>query len=803
MVTEMNVRTERRRIYTPVMLALVMLTVFAGQRAEAIEAGTVIFARGQVSAERDPPVPLAKGDAVLVADAIVTGQAARAQLLMLDGAKVAIRPNSRLLIEEFLYASGEPVPEGTAAASESGDRAVYRLIKGGFRSITGAIGKENEADYEVRTPVGTLGIRGTDYTALLCQDDCEWAKEAGGSPLSNGLHVSVVSGIVVFRNEYGDFELTAGQKFVVPLTDRRPQRVGEPGETDGQDSADGPTDDETPETPITGTDPDGNMRDLTDPTTDPGNRTISWSNGPLPLTLFSGFAGTQDNTPVEYVLDAGNNLDGFVGPHPESGVVVRASFGIGTAANVETGFDPVTMLRWGRWSGGMANITLDTGTDASQDLSLQSLHWISGPEWMTPPVIPLLGAVDYSLIGNTSPTNNFGEIGVLGSATFLADFTNMQVFSTLNLDIGQSSWFASGSGNIGAGAGLPAHQFSGFYNNVTVDGFSTDFGFFSGFFSEPGNTPDPDLPGGAGLTYTLFDDLNQWVSGALVFGSPVAAPPGNRTISWSTAPVGGVGAAFVGTQDNAPGEYLLDGANNLDGFAGPYPTAFLPSPGATPPVRATFGVGTASNSETGLDSVTMLRWGRWSGGTANITLEDGTDASQDLSQQSLHWVSGPEWFGPPVIPLSGAVDYSLIGNTSPTDNSGNVGVLGSASFMADFTNMKVFSDLVLTINQVTWTTSGGVGDIGSGVGLPAHQFSGSYANIAITGRPTGPVTSTNGFFSGFFSDPGNTPDPSLPGGVGMTYTLTDENGGDGGVVVSGALVFGDPVLSAPAQGGGP
>ena len=200
----------------------------------------------------------------------------------------------------------------------------------------------------------------------------------------------------------------------------------------------------------------------------------------------------------------------------------------------------------------------------------------------------------------------------------------------------------------------------------------------------------------------------------------------------------------------------------------------------------------------------MLRWGRWSGGTASITLEDGTDASQDLSQQSLHWVSGPEWFGPPVIPLSGAVDYSLIGNTSPTDNSGNVGVLGSASFMADFTNMKVFSDLVLTINQVTWTTSGGVGDIGSGVGLPAHQFSGSYANIAITGRPTGPVTSTNGFFSGFFSDPGNTPDPSLPGGVGMTYTLTDENGGDGGVVVSGALVFGDPQPALPpAIGGGP
>ncbi|MCZ6716628.1 MAG: FecR family protein, partial [Gammaproteobacteria bacterium] len=177
----MNVQKGRRRIYKLAMLVLATLTVFAGQRADAIEAGKAIFVKGPVSAEREPPVPLAKGDAVLVADTIVTGEAARAQLLMLDGAKVAIRPNSRFLIEEFLYPSGEPVPEGTPVASASGDRAVFRLIKGGFRSITGAIGKENEADYEVRTPVGTLGIRGTDYTVLLCQDDCDSAPEAGGS----------------------------------------------------------------------------------------------------------------------------------------------------------------------------------------------------------------------------------------------------------------------------------------------------------------------------------------------------------------------------------------------------------------------------------------------------------------------------------------------------------------------------------------------------------------------------------------------------------------------------------------------
>lgn len=512
----MTVKPERRARFTLVMLS--MLIVCASQTAQANEAGKIIFAKGPVSAERDPPVPLAKGDSILVADEIVTGEAARAQLLMLDGAKIAIRPNSRLLIEEFLYASGESAPEGTPVASASHDRAVYRLIKGGFRSITGAIGKENEADYEVRSPVGVLGIRGTDYTVLLCQNDC-------GSE-QNGLHISVTSGIVVFRNEFGEFEVTAGQQFLVPLTDRRPQHLAAPQDDGDEESNDGPSDDNTPEMPIRGIDNDGSPIDLTDPNPpDQGERSIGWSSGTLEPTSFAGFSGAQDNTPAEYILDAGNNLEAFIGPYPDpTGGVVGASFAIGTATNVETGFDSVTMLRWGRWSGGTANITLMSGGDVSQDLTLQSLHWTSSPEWMTPPVMPITGAVDYTLIGNTSPTNNFGAVGVLGSATFFADFTNMVVASGLNLDIAGVNWIASGSGAIGGG--IAAHLFSGFYDFVTIDGFNADYGFFSGFFSEPGNTPDSDWPGGVGLTYTLYDDRNEWVSGAVIFGDPVAAQPG-------------------------------------------------------------------------------------------------------------------------------------------------------------------------------------------------------------------------------------------------------------------------------------
>ncbi len=538
MVTKMTVQYGQQRLTTLAMLAI--LAISAVQTARANEAGKVLFTKGPVSAEREPPVPLAKGDAILAADTVVTGEAARAQLLMLDGAKVAIRPNSRLLIEEFLFAIGDVAPAGEPVASTTGDRAIFRLIKGGFRSITGTIGKDRQDEYEVRTPVGTLGIRGTDYSVLLCQGDCDSTTDEDGSSLQDGLHVSVTSGIVVFSNEFGDIEVMAGNSIVIPLADRRPQRVGAPQGGGDEDSGDDPTDEEAPETPDVITDPNGNEMNITDPNAPPTDRTISWSTAPVRFNS-ALFTGTQDNGPDQYFLDGADNLVGFDGPYPtdfypppDGAAPVQGTFAIGTATNTDTGLDSVTMLRWGRWSGGMATITLEDGSDASQDLSMQSLHWVSSPEWLMPPVLPIGGSVDYTLVGNTSPTDNNGNVGVLGTASFTANFTTMQVFNDLFLTINGSTWSATGVGDIGSRIGLPAHQFSGGYNSITImdatGGVTTSTdGYFSGFFSDPGNTQDPDVPGGVGLTYALTDanggDGGVVVSGALAFGDPVPSAP--------------------------------------------------------------------------------------------------------------------------------------------------------------------------------------------------------------------------------------------------------------------------------------
>ena len=538
-------------------LALVLVLANPATVIAADAAGEMLFVKGPVSAEREPPVSLAKGDTVFVADTIATGEAARAQILMLDGAKIAIRPNSRFRIEEFSYqAPGASAP----VASTKKDRSISRLLKGGFRTITGAIGKQHEEDYQVRTPVGVLGIRGTDYTAVFCLGDCGWAPGvAAGVRIEDGLYLGVTAGIIFFRNETGEFELKAGQFAFVPLSDRKLRRLSVPpavlldesdlnrdaggdplsppdkaGLGSGFDSTLGtrrvPDKDrqdngsltstvpgaDAPEQAIIGVDADGTPVDLTPGTRPPpGNRIIGFATSPLGL---SGFSGVQDNSPGEYQLDAANNVTGFAGSIMARGVPEPAVFDIGTALQAETGFHAVTMLRWGRWSGGMASITLADGTDASQDLGAQSLHWISSPQ-SAPPLIPLSGSASYSLAGATAPTDNAGNVGVLGSATLFADFTNMLVTSTLTLNINLSAWVASGTGDIGTSAQstLANHLFSGFYNVVPIDGVVGGNGNFSGFFSGPGPaTADPMFPGGAGLTFFLQDPITgTQVSGAV------------------------------------------------------------------------------------------------------------------------------------------------------------------------------------------------------------------------------------------------------------------------------------------------
>lgn len=541
-------RLETRRA----QFSLAFLSLLLPGLAAAADAGSILFTKGSVTAERVPAVKLAKGDTVLDDDTIATGDASRAQLLMIDGAKIAIRPNSVVRIDEYAYAESN-----ATVVTQSDNKSVMSLVKGGLRTITGAVGKENRSDYEVRTPVGVLGIRGTNFALLLCGGDCNSAPNVNpGEPIEDGLYIAVTDGAIVFLAQGGEIVVNAGEFAFIPMATRIPEPLDVPPailidddlnlDADGnatlsgfdsklgtrrspdsskpgaQSSApDDGSSSEAPRQPVIGTDADGTPIDITPGATPQQRigRTVSFATGPFGgATIHSG---TQFNDPTLLRLDSGNNVLGFTGPYPARQSPLTATVDIGTSANVETGFDSMTVLRWGRWSGGVATASVaGSGRNDAVDLGSQSLHWISAPD-QAAPTMPITGVASYTLLGGTSPTDNFGNTGVLGSATFNADFTNLRVDSTLVINIAGMNWSATGTGNLGSVAGLPAHLFFGNYGAIIIDGITGGSGQFTGFFSEPGATSDPAFPGGVGLTYSLQDGQGAiTVSGAAAFGNP-------------------------------------------------------------------------------------------------------------------------------------------------------------------------------------------------------------------------------------------------------------------------------------------
>ena len=78
---------------------------------------------------------------------------------MSDGGLIALKENSELNIANYEFNS--TTQQGSAS---------IELIKGGLRSISGVI-KKNGGAYSVKTPVGSIGIRGTHFELQLIDGD--------------------------------------------------------------------------------------------------------------------------------------------------------------------------------------------------------------------------------------------------------------------------------------------------------------------------------------------------------------------------------------------------------------------------------------------------------------------------------------------------------------------------------------------------------------------------------------------------------------------------------------------------------
>ena len=161
---------------TATLIFSVLLTVISTM-AQAVEqaAGRIGNMSGTLVVQRVDGTVSVVGpkSEVFAGDMLITAKDSYAQLEMNDGTKMTIRPNSNLRIEAYQFRKEAPKE----------DNIVLRLLRGGFRTVTGLIGKRGNTDaYRLRAATATIGIRGTDFSTRLCAtQDCR-DDEAAGKP---------------------------------------------------------------------------------------------------------------------------------------------------------------------------------------------------------------------------------------------------------------------------------------------------------------------------------------------------------------------------------------------------------------------------------------------------------------------------------------------------------------------------------------------------------------------------------------------------------------------------------------------
>lgn len=191
--------------------ALPVLLLLAGYAGTAFGlAGKVQFVIGDVKliTRTGETRTLQKGAAVDEGDRIVTADGASAQIKMIDGGFIAVRPNTNIGFDTYRYAGKE---DGT-------ENAVLSLLRGGFRTITGVIGRTNKQNYLVKTETATIGIRGTDHEPMVILVPAP-GQVAIAPP---GSYDKVNVGIAFIRNDAGTIDIHRNQVGFAPVTREAP-----------------------------------------------------------------------------------------------------------------------------------------------------------------------------------------------------------------------------------------------------------------------------------------------------------------------------------------------------------------------------------------------------------------------------------------------------------------------------------------------------------------------------------------------------------------------------------------------------
>jgi len=123
--------------------------------------GRVVWVKGTLTAvmENKEVRTLQKTSIIYQKDTLITDGTSQAQVVFTDNTLMTFREGTKFFIDQYAY--------NPQQKKGSVGKYIVNLIEGGFRTITGAIAKTNPPDYQVNTPVATIGVRGTDYAVYI------------------------------------------------------------------------------------------------------------------------------------------------------------------------------------------------------------------------------------------------------------------------------------------------------------------------------------------------------------------------------------------------------------------------------------------------------------------------------------------------------------------------------------------------------------------------------------------------------------------------------------------------------------
>jgi len=443
------------------------------------EVGRVQFVHGdvQITDAGGARRAMLQREAVYEGDTLISAKSGYAQLRMVDEAVIALRPDTVLRIDTYYYRPDQ---------LDGSERGFFFLLKGGFRAITGVIGRNNKLNYLVTTPVATVGIRGTDHEPMYIPPPAP-GETAIGEP---GVYDLVNAGSAYIQTAQGTVAINPNEVGYVPdlnsmptilpklpdfyKTSARPmaqgkgagptQAVREVSKADDKvKSAAAPGGDVDPY----GIQPDQGIK-----------QAITDINGEINLAAIgadakrappgSGVVG------ADIFLDGQGRLRGSSGLHvsddnPDKGIFLRDDLSVNAVVDkgsgggyafvsgkgrlVDTG-RLANGIQWGRWSGDI--IRIENGQLVN---SLGSYHYMYSPNLTTPTQLAAItGSFTYNYVGGTAPTDERGTVGRITSTSVAVDFSSQQITNySLRLTIPSSliseDWSASGNGSFKQFAG--------------------------------------------------------------------------------------------------------------------------------------------------------------------------------------------------------------------------------------------------------------------------------------------------------------------------------------------------------------